>query len=676
MRPALSKLLELFFGIAAAAAGVALFGTLARAQAPDPKQGSDEAEEEPSAPAPASDPTERAASVDVASYSLEARLDDAAKTITGKGTLTWTNASAQPTRELYFHLYLNAFKNDRTLFLRSPFGAGRSGEHASEWGYIDVQRMTVRELGGVEIWSEAEKHSPGDADDQTDIRVPLPSDIQGGQTVHIDFSWTLKLPRIVERTGYMGDFFLVGQWYPKIARREANGTWAHFAFHPQAEFYADFGHYAVTLDVPERMVVGSTGVVTERHSSGGRQVLSIQADRVHDFAWTAWERFETREETIDGTKVVVLSPPGHEATARATFELVRFALPHFNVLYGKYPHPILTIVHPPSDADNAGGMEYPTLITTGGSWFFPLLGIRSVEAVTVHELGHQWFQGTIATNEPAWPFLDEGVNSYAESEALGVAYGDGSLFDGLGLSLSEVAAQRAFAASVGHDDAVAQPAAGFSSFFSLGGLVYSRTATILTTFANVYGKDRVQRALGNYAKEFQFRHPGPKEFLDAMERELGAAAASALRTALFDKGWIDYLVETVDCVHADPPAGVFDRSAGRETVKRDSAAETWTCRALCRRHGTLELPVEIELVFDDGHRERRRWDGHGTNVSITSTGPKRVTAAVIDPDLRVVLDENLGNNAAHSRGRPGVTGFRIAERLTYFAELALLGMGP
>src|SRR5688572_27124935 len=82
-----------------------------------------------------------------ASYRWVARLDANRHSISGRGSITWVNRSEAPANELYFHLYLNAFKNSRTLFLRSPFGAGRSGERATRYGFIDVKRMTAPALG-------------------------------------------------------------------------------------------------------------------------------------------------------------------------------------------------------------------------------------------------------------------------------------------------------------------------------------------------------------------------------------------------------------------------------------------------------------------------------------------------------------------------------------------------
>src|SRR5688572_25458695 len=52
----------------------------------------------------------------VASYTLEARLDAAKHRIEGKGTLLFVNRSSAALPALYFHLYLNAFKNEKSIF--------------------------------------------------------------------------------------------------------------------------------------------------------------------------------------------------------------------------------------------------------------------------------------------------------------------------------------------------------------------------------------------------------------------------------------------------------------------------------------------------------------------------------------------------------------------------------
>lgn len=610
----------------------------------------------------------------VASYTLRARLDSAAHRISGSGHVTLLNYTAQPLRELYLHLYMNAFKNDSSLFLRSPFGAGRSGQQGSVWGYIDVKRLYARELA-AELWPARASGSPQEAGDETDVRVPLPAPLEPGRRLTLEVEFEVQLPQVVERTGYVRDYHFVAQWFPKLSRLMPDGSFAHFAFHPQSEFSADFGSYDVTLDVAEGEVVGATGSCEPAPAPAGRRALRCKAEGVHDFAWTAWPSFVERAERIGGVQVRVLAPPGNERNVELQLDTLRFGLPHFGRRFGPYPYPTLTVVHPPEQASNSGGMEYPTLITTGGPWYTPYSGARAIEAVTMHELAHQWFYGLLASDEHRYPFLDEGLTSYAEHSALAARYGDGSAFSGLGLTIASEALSRSIAAARGADEPIAQGAADFFSFRSLGAIVYSRTATVFSTLERVYGKQQLDLALADYARAARFAHPEPPQLVEAIRGRLGEAAARALQRALFERGQVDYLVRDLQSAPSYPRAGVFDDGDGRRTVPRPAQGPPaqWAGRAVVLRHGSLELPVDIELYFEDGSRERRRWSGEGTRYVVDHTGPARLVGVSVDPELRVLLDGDLTNNALarEDRGAP-----RSLERLLYFSQLLLSGGLP
>jgi hypothetical protein len=320
-------------------------------------------------------------------------------------------------------------------------------------------------------------------------------------------------------------------------------------------------------------------------------------------------------------------------------------------------------------------MEYPGLITTGGRWFYPLLGLRAVESVTVHELGHQWFYGVLATDEHSWPFLDEGLNSYAELDLLTSRFGASSAWSFGGLQVSSRSLHRAFAAARALDEPVAQPAQSFASFRSLASLVYSRTATALDTLGRVYGEERLRQALRDYAARHRFGHPTPQDLLTAVREGVGVEAARNLAAALFDRAWVDYLVDDIQSVKGLRPAGVFDGQTGRVHLKPPPGApdEQWMGRVVVLRRGTLELPVDVDLIYEDGSRQRHQWDGHGTWTTFDYRGPNRLIGAIIDPDHQVTLDQNLLNNAASlSANRTG----RFFERAVYFAQLLLSSVGP
>jgi hypothetical protein len=614
----------------------------------------------------------------VASYTLHATLDTQAHTVQGTGTITWKNASARAVGALWMHLYLNAFKNQSSTFLRAPVGGFRGTILPTTWGMIDVESLTWVDGGEKhDLKAGMELHRPND-EDETDARVPLPREIQPGETVTLEVTWKDTLPTVVERTGYDGSFHMVAQWFPKIAKLEGDGTFEHFPFHHLGEFYADYGTYDVTMDVPQGFVVGATGPVTETKNEGGRHVERHVESNVHDFAWTAWDKFESRKERIDDVDVTVLTPPGYESQAERELATMRFALPHYGARYGKYPYSVLTLVHPPASAQEAGGMEYPTLITTGGASWIPR-GIRALEMVTIHEFGHQYFYGLCASNEDRWPFLDEGLNSYAEGEALRTWLGPGSAVDYAGVAVDDVEAQAEGARHFEHDEKVAESAGAFATGSAYGALVYSRTAAILETLARVYGKARMDRALGVYTRRFRFKHPTPSDLLNTINTEIGNGVAENLRAALFDKAWVDYAVTQMSSHPSRSPSGVFDREGKRETItgedktKRPGRYDGWV---LVVRRGTLKLPVEIELVLEDGTRSRVPWDGESELVRIPYAGTSPLRAAVVDPDNRVLLDDHPANNFTTAPGQTVAGAPRVFERATFWAMALLGGLGP
>ncbi|HSO40000.1 MAG TPA: M1 family metallopeptidase [Labilithrix sp.] len=612
----------------------------------------------------------------VVDYTLRAKLDPAAHTVHGEGTITWRNVSRTSVSELWMHLYLNAFKNQSSVFMRAPIGGFRGSTIPKEWGTIDVRKLTW--LDGAEkrdLWSTVELHRKDD-EDETDARIPLPRPVAAGETITLEVVWDDKLPAIVERTGFDGSFHMVAQWFPKLAKIEADGTFAHFPFHHLGEFYADYGSYDVTVDVPESFTIGATGPATESKVEGGRRVeRHVQAD-IHDFAWTAWDRFVTRKETIDGVACTILYPPGYDDHAERELATMRFAIPHYGARYGKYPYGVLTLVHPPASAPEAGGMEYPTLITTGSPSFTPN-GANFPEVVTIHEFGHQYFYGLIGSHETKWPFLDEGLNSYAETEALRVWKGPANAIDLFGLSIGDVESQAERARHSVHDDRVAQPAYAFGSGTSYGALVYSRTDALLETLRRVYGDASMQRMMGAYARRFRFKHPVPQDFVQAVQREMGNEAGEIVRASLFDKGWIDFKVEAMSSHVVRAAAGLFDVGGKRETIPADrETAGKYTGWVLVIKRGTLNVPVEVELISEDGARVRVPWDGATDSIRVPYSGSSALRAAVIDPDHRVLLDQDPANDFATASGHAGGGAPRTLERATYWAELVMGAVGP
>ncbi len=78
-----------------------------------------------------------------ANYTIDVRLDAAARTLTGRETLVWTNVSNAATSELQFHLYYNAWRNNQSTFMKEQrLAGGRFGRQ--DWKPTRSRRSTSR----------------------------------------------------------------------------------------------------------------------------------------------------------------------------------------------------------------------------------------------------------------------------------------------------------------------------------------------------------------------------------------------------------------------------------------------------------------------------------------------------------------------------------------------------
>ena len=83
-----------------------------------------------------------------ADYDIAARVDDPDKRLEGQLTLRWTNTAPVATNELWFHLYWNAFANNRSTHLIESGGKLRGKGIERDWGW---QRVTSISLDGRDL---------------------------------------------------------------------------------------------------------------------------------------------------------------------------------------------------------------------------------------------------------------------------------------------------------------------------------------------------------------------------------------------------------------------------------------------------------------------------------------------------------------------------------------------
>src|SRR5260370_39235145 len=94
----------------------------------------------------------------------------------------------------------------------------------------------------------------------------------------------------------------------------------------------------------------------------------------------------------------------------------------FDEWIGPYPYSQVTVVDPPHGGLAADGMESPTFITAGTTWWV-IDGLKIPERVVEHEFGHQYCDGMVATNEIEEASLHEGINQYIDGKVMEAPYG-------------------------------------------------------------------------------------------------------------------------------------------------------------------------------------------------------------------------------------------------------------
>ncbi|MCI0665505.1 MAG: M1 family metallopeptidase [Acidobacteria bacterium] len=634
----------------------------------------------------------------IASYKIDIqlKLDEKRKPsiIEGYEQLTWLNDSPDTINDLQFHLYLNAFKNEKSTFFKESGGQLRGDKFKTgEWGSIDISEMKI--AGGENLTSKIEYFHPDDdnKNDQTVIRVPLTKPLLPGQKITLEIRFTAKLPRVFARTGYWGQFALVAQWFPKIGvwesageRRRTVAGWNCHQFHSTSEFYADYGNYDVTMTVPAiyKGKIGATGKMQLEQANPDETITyNFTQENVHDFAWTVDANYlvvnrtfvadqQVKKTDLDrmlrildlpedqirlkDVSVRLLIQPEHWQQIDRHFTAAFNAIKYYGLWYGKYPYDTLTIVDPPYNGGGAGGMEYPTFITAGTTWW-PGQD-QNPEEVIVHEFGHQFWYGLVANNEFEESWLDEGFTTYSTGKVLHNAYGANPLpfrFGGIPLfnlpvSIPHPYEDRILTLQGKFNDPILTPTWKYYNVLSWGLNSYPRSGLVLNTLERYLGDDLMARVMREYHQKWRYRHPASQDFFDTVNQVAGKDLSWFFDQ--FVKG-----IETLDYEIAE---------AGSNKIK-DNQYET---DISIRRNGEAWFPVELVFSFKDGskiigkpvsvsntaieynfesNKEGRqwaeRWQKSDRWKKFRFTTAAELALAQVDPEEKVLLDSNLTNNS-------------------------------
>lgn len=566
-------------------------------------------------------------------YEIHATLDVDNHTLEGMEVLTYRNNSPDTLNHLWIHLYPNAYKDRGTTYAKEMEGMQQ----------YEFSFSTSEERGHIEIISLfSDGRSLRHSIEGTEMRVKLPQPLKPGGEVSLEMGFLLKVPRIFSRLGHKGEHYEVTQWYPKAVVYDEHG-WHPDGYHALGEFYGEYGDYDVWITLPQKMVVGATGVLMEpeeeiermkRLAAGerfeslkGMKTLHFRAERVHDFAWVADPDYRVVRGREGDTAIWVLYLPEHEKDWKEVLGYAKDALRYYGNWYGEYPYPTLTVAD--GFLGTGGGMEYPNLvICSQGS--VPLM--RMLELVVMHEIGHQWFYGLLGSNEMDEAWLDEGINTFSEIRYMEEKYGKkGNLFNwpnwlGFMPSIGDrwVHQLSYYLTATNHaEKPILTPAYEFvDEPIAYQTAAYSKPAWVVDMLRYLLGEETFDRVMRTYVERYSYRHPHFDDFIQTAEEVSGQ-----------DLNWFfnQWLKTTEVCDYAIKGFGEMLPGNKREVV--------------VERRGEIVMPVDVMLVTEDGERHLKRWDGRDRLKTLSFDTAKNVKYAVIDPDNRILEVDKWNNRS-------------------------------
>ncbi len=590
-----------------------------------------------------------------ADYRIEAKLDTAAKKITGRVEITYTNNSPQVLRRLWLQVDQNVFKPDSRGSAVTPVGGNRFGRGGIQSGGYQLTSVKV------------EGHKADYLVSDTRMRITLPKPLKpDGDKVKVEIAFSFIIPHYgIDRMGYQttknGRIYEIAQWYPRMEVFDDVRGWNTLPYLGQGEFYLEYGDFDVKLTVPANMIVVCSGALQNegdvytkeeirrldkarrsdstvyirkpdevtnadsRPKKSGDLTWHFKMHNARDVAWAASKAFvldAARINLPDNKKALAMSAypvevDGDSAWGRST-EYVKRTIEIGSNLWYPYTYPVAVNV-----AGNVHGMEYPGIVFCG--WEYAGAELWST---TTHEFGHNWFPMVVGSNERRYAWMDEGFNTfldiYLTRHFNHDEYGDYDNISDRPVNFVRYMTYLKF------NNINKQPLMTRADVIHpnyLGIAAYEKPALGLYMLREyVLGHNRFDDAFRAYIRRWAFKHPTPIDFF----RTMNSVAGEDLN--YFWKGWfykdwtIDQAVKDVHYVDQDPSKGSYITIENLDKLPMPATVKVYESNG---KTGEVKLPVEI---WHDGSKWTFRY--HSTS---------KIDSVEIDPDY-MLPDMNPVNN--------------------------------
>ncbi len=400
----------------------------------------------------------------------------------------------------------------------------------------------------------------------------------------------------------------------------------------------------MVLDLPSKFrgrVAGSGRLLEEREAPKDRVLEHFRAEAVRGFAWAADPDIELETERISApgspdVGLTLLTQPEHRIYRPRFLRAARVALADLRSRYGPFPFSSLTICDIPWGPGGAVRITAPGFVAGRVGLLSPdrVWAEGSPEAIVLEGVAAQWFEELPAPEPSERPRLGPALSRFEAARIDRLAYGPSH---GVLPLFGYPIVLRGAEIRPGSEIHPADDSA--------------RLEAALATFDRAAGEKAADAALSSYLRGARLQHSGQADFLRAVEGAAGRPWAGFFRSVLRGSG-IDLSVAKAVSIPSIPPAGILEAEGRTSEVSTAAAPRRrgFDTEVLVVRRGEAVVPAEIRLDFEGGKTYRTVWNGASEWIRFRVEDGPRLRQASVDPDAKILLDSNRGNNGWIVRG--------------------------
>ncbi|KQS28489.1 M1 family metallopeptidase [Pedobacter sp. Leaf194] len=546
-------------------------------------------------------------------YNIKVDFNPVTRLLKGSVDITYTNNSPDTLKEVWFKLYPNLYKKGtprKARFAEADLGEGVAIEKIAANGK-SVNDFSI---------------------DGTNMTVKVPP-VLPGKTIRfaIDYNYVLNKGSHM-RTGQVDDgAHFVAYFFPRIAVYDDVDGWNKYPYTGAEEFYNDFDNFNAEITVPGGYGVWATGDLKNASDVFQREIVSklasaekndaivdviteadlaakkvtqpkpfntfkFEAKNVTDFVFALSNHYLWKSSSLivdpatkRRTRVDAVFNPKH----KDYYEVIDFARKTVNAMsyqFPKWPYPY----NHETVFDGLDQMEYPMMVNDN-----PVDKREDAITLTDHEIFHTMFPFYMGINETKYGWMDEGWATIGEWLISPMI--DSTIVDEYGI-------QPTAASSGSKDDSPIMTltpdlkgSGSFTNSYPKPGLAYLFVKDYL-------GDELFTKALHNYIKNWNGKHPMPYDFFYSMNQGSGKDLNWFWKPWFFDGGVLDLAIKSAN--------------------KTDSGYAI-----VIENKGMKALPIDLLLTFEDGSTENNHstigvWE-KGNKETIVSINTNKVLKKIV-----------------------------------------------